>query len=163
MLANFAEKQEHLRRQSTNDMLLRFQEMRFELHLWDSEIEAYQSGLVPWQSRIFASYQSTWDVSDTFAKLTRLVDNACELLRTPAERFDGVVETRQANILAIIAIIQLVGIPAAIVGYFDLAKLSRLDIEPFAHRPSFVMMVAWLPVITGLAIVGLIAVASRRR
>jgi hypothetical protein len=84
-------------------------------------------------------------------------------LRSSADRFDGIVESRQANILAIIAIIQLIGIPAAIVGYFDLAKLSTLDVEPIAHTASFMTMVAFLPIITGVAIVGLIAVASRRR
>lgn len=147
----------------TSNLLLHLQELRFELHLWDAEIEAYRNALVPWQARVLERYVSNWGMRETFQRLTNLVDHACELLQSAAERFDGIVETRQANILAVIAIIQLIGVAGAIVGYFDLAALTRLNIQPIARSAAFTALVALLPAITGIAIIALIVVARRRR
>lgn len=150
-------------RQETTDLLLHFQQLRFELHLWDSEIEAYRNSLVPWQSRVLNRYVTAWGLSEGHTRLAGLVDRVCDLLRSSAERFDGVLKARQANILAIIAIIQLVGIASAIVGYFDLAALSHAHVRSVAAAPAFTTFVYLLPAVTGLVILGLVAAARHRR
>jgi hypothetical protein len=122
-------------RQEITDLLLRLQQLRFELHLWGSEIEAYRNALVPWQARVLVRYNTSWGMEDAYARLVCLVDHACELLGATAERFDRVVEARQSNILAIIAIIQLIGISGAVAGYFDLANLSNINLRPWPILP----------------------------
>lgn len=150
-------------RQEITDLLLRLQQLRFELHLWGSEIESYRNALVPWQARVLVRYNTSWGMEDAYARLVCLVDHACELLGATAERFDRVVEARQSNILAIIAIIQLIGISGAVAGYFDLANLSNVNLRPLAHSPAFTILVAFFPAITGIAILSLIVAARRRR
>jgi len=108
-------------------------------------------------------YLTCWGVQDTYTELASLVNYGCDLLRSTAERFDGILEARQANILAIIAIIQLIGIAGAVVGYFNLADLSHIGIDQIARTPVFAALVALLPAITGIAILGLIVAARRRR
>jgi hypothetical protein len=100
---------------------------------------------------------------DAYARLVCLVDHACELLEATAERFDRVVEARQSNILAIIAIIQLISIAGAVAGYFDLANLSNINLRPLAHSPTFTILIAFFPAITGIAILSLIVATRRRR
>jgi len=156
-------KHEQRSRTETRDLLLRLQELRFELHVWHSEIEAYHSSLLPWQARVFARYLTSWRVEDNHTRLTTLVDHAYDLLRSTAERFDSMLEARQANILAIIAIMQLIGTGGAIAGYFDLAGIAQVDIKPIAQTQVFVGFVALLPAITAIAILGLIVAARRRR
>ena len=151
------------RRGDTSDLLLHLEELRFELHLWDAEIEAYHNALVPWQARIMDRYVGSWGMTEAYQRLTGLVDHACELLQSAAERFDRIVEARQANILAVIAIVQLIGIAGAVVEYFNLAALSRLNVQPVVRSPVFTVLVALFPVITGIAIIALISVVRRRR
>ena len=149
-------------RRETRDLLLHFQELRFELHLWDSENEAYRAALVPWQARVFGRYMTSWRVPETYTRLTRLVDHGYDLLHATTDRFDGILEARQANILATIAIVQLVGVGGAVAGYFDLANLSRLDLGPIARAPAFQLLVGTLPAITAVAILALVLAARRR-
>lgn len=132
-------------RQEITDLLLRLQQLRFELHLWGSEIEAYRNALVPWQARVLVRYNTSWGMEDAYARLVCLVDHACELLGATAERFDRVVEA------------------GAVAGYFDLANLSNINLQPLAHSPVFTILVAFFPAITGIAILSLIVAARRRR
>lgn len=118
---------------------------------------------MPWQARVLAHCLTCWGMDETYTRLTSLVDYACDPLRSTADRFDGIMEARQANILAVIAIIQLIGIAGAVVGYFNLADLSHIGIDPIARTRVFAALVALLPAITGIAIITLIIVARCRR
>lgn len=150
-------------RRETAGLLLAFQQLRFELHLWDSEIEAYRNALVPWQARVFDRYVAGWGMRENHVRLTGLVDHVCDLLRSSAERFDSRLRARQADILAVIGIIQLVGIASSVSGYFDLAALSHAHVRTVARTPEFAAFVYLLPAVTGIVIIALIAAARHRR
>lgn len=137
--------------------------LRLQLHLWGSEIVAFRNALVPWQLEVYAAYLERWSMTESYADLTRLVENSAQLFKSAADRFERRAQDRQANVLAVIAIIQIIGIAGSIAGYFQLAEIARLDVSGALHAGWFAWMVAAMPAMTAMTIIGLLVLFFRRK